>query len=385
MRARTALLISIVLACVACTTGTETLSVSPPPTAPPPTTAPSPAGATLADGSALPASCTGRPRTNQTVGFVADGRAWAMDPRNQTLSCLFDVADPGPFAFGPQGDRVLLGDLQVEGLGPDAPTWPAGHETPSVFDWGHPIGLAIVYADGGDPRKRFMDDGHTERLTGLPTGAYQAIAYHPSGLALGFIVDEGARQGIWISTNEGKDPERLVFSRPDTVFSSIAFSPDGQRLWWIAQHAGALSEIHYMDLDDRTGFSTVLSRGLAPTAHGLLLAPSGPLMAATQGATCDEEQAMVIDDQGAHPIGPAGGGPTRALGWLDAKTLLIAQGGCGQPTTLFGMRWSNGGESGGLLVSGVDVGATRTILRDAPTEVPAPPQDATPAPPGGVG
>jgi hypothetical protein len=308
-----------------------------------------------------------------------------MDPRTQTLSCLFDVADPGPFAFGPQGDRVLLGDLQVQGLGPDAPTWPAGHETPSVFDWGHPIGLAIVYADGGDPRKRFMDDGHTERLTGLPTGAYQAIAYHPSGLALGFIVDEGARQGIWISTNEGKDPERLVFSRPDTVFSSIAFSPDGQRLWWIAQHAGALSEIHYMDLDDRTGFSTVLSRGLAPTAHGLLLAPSGPLMAATQGATCDEEQAMVIDDQGAHPIGPAGGGPTRALGWLDAKTLLIAQGGCGQPTTLFGMRWSNGGESGGLLVSGVDVGATRTILRDAPTEVPAPPQDATPAPPGGVG
>jgi hypothetical protein len=230
-----------------------------------------------------------------------------------------------------------------------------------------------------------MDDGHTEKLSELPSGAYQAIAYHPSGLALGFIVDEGSRQGIWISSNEGKDPERLVYSKPDTVFSSVAFSPDGQRIWWIAQHAGALSEIHYMDLDDRSGFSTVLSRGLAPSAHGLLLAPSGPLMAATQGASCGEEQAMVIDDQGAHVVGASGAGPTHAIGWLDARTLLVAQGGCGEPTNLFGVSWHGSATGGGLLVSGVDIGATRTILRDAPTEVPGPPNDATPAPPGGVG
>jgi hypothetical protein len=38
-----------------------------------------------------------------------------------------------------------------------------------------------------------------------------------------------------------------------------------------------------------------------------------------------------------------------------------------------------------LLVDGVDVGAPRTVLRDAPTEVPAPPNEAPPAPPGGVG
>jgi hypothetical protein len=36
-------------------------------------------------------------------------------------------------------------------------------------------------------------------------------------------------------------------------------------------------------------------------------------------------------------------------------------------------------------VSGADTAAPRTVLRDAPTQVPAPAGDATPAPPGGVG
>jgi hypothetical protein len=388
MPARWPLIVAIAIALSACTTETVTVSGSPPPVSPSAGASVStpPGGATLADGSALPASCAGRTSADQTVAFVAGGRAWAMDPRTQTLTCLFRVGDPGPFAFGPQGDRVLLADLQVRGLSPDAPTWPAGPQTPSVFDWGHPIGLAVVYADASGPvRKRLMDTGKTETLSDLPSGHYQAVAYHPSGLALGFIVDEGRRQGIWISSNEGKDPQRLVFSKPDTVFSSITFSPDGRRIWWIAQHAGALSEIHFMDLADRSGFSQVLSRGLDPTAHGLLLAPSGPLMAATEGATCDDEQAMVIDDQGAHPIGPAGGGPTHAVGWLDASTLLIAQGGCGGLANLYAVTWHGPGAGSALLVSGVDVGATRTILHDAPTEVPAPPQDASPAPPGGVG
>src|SRR4029077_8558351 len=152
----------------------------------------------------------------------------------------------------------------------------------------------------------------------------QAIAYHPSGLALGFIVNEGGRQGIWLSDNEGKDPVRLVFSRPDTVFSSLAFSPDGTQIWWIAQHAGAISEIHWMDLADRTGFETILTRGLAPRAHGLVLGasgpahlapglrlpPSGPLIVATQGEGCADQQAMIVDADGARPAIPGGELPT---------------------------------------------------------------------------
>jgi len=341
-------------------------------------------GTTLADGSGLPEGCSGEATTRETVAFVAEGRAWALDPETGALACLFEVDDPGPFAFGPQGDRALLADMQVQGLSTKAPTWPPKGQTPSVFDWGHPLGLAIVYANGADtPLKRFMDDGKVERLSTLPTGTYQAIAYHPSGLALGFIVDEGERQGIWLSDNEGKDPERLVFSKPGTVFSSLAFSPDGTQIWWIAQHPGAISEIHWMDLADRTGFETILTRGLAPTAHGLLLAPSGPLLAATQGTDCADQQAMFVDADGARPAIPGGEQPTQALGWLDASTLLVSSGGCDGPAQLFAV--GAHGQHAVLLVDGVDIGAPRTVLRDAPTEVPSPPNEAPPAPPGGVG
>ena len=347
---------------------------------------PSPTGATLADGTPLPSGCGGQAVATETVAFVADGRAWALDPHDGHLACLFRVRRPGSFAFGPQGDRVLLAGLGVQGVSGDAPSWPAVGATPTVFDWGHPLGLAVVYASpSGAPEKRFMDDGRVEQLSSASKGTYESIAYHPSGLALGFIVDEGQRQGIWLSSNEGKDPQRLVFSRADTTFSSVAFSPDGTRIYWIAQHAGAVSEIHWMDLADRSTFQTVLSRGLDPTAHGLQLAPAGPLMAATQGASCEEEQAMVVDQDGAHPALAAGGGPTHALGWLDAKTLLVAQGGCGQPETLSAVAWSHGTGAVTALVDGVTIGAPRTVLRNAPTEVPTPPNQAPPAPPGGVG
>ena len=375
----------VLVSCTATTTTTTTVTSSSSVVTTPPVS-PSPTGATLADGSPLPGGCAGGARASETVAFVADGRAWALDPDSGRLACLFHVAQPGPFVFGPQGDRVLLGGLQVRGVTPDAPTLPALGVSPTVFDWGHPLGLAIVYADHpGQPQKRFMDDGSVEQLSALPKGSYQAIAYHPSGLALGFIVDEGERQGIWLSSNEGKDPQRLVFSRPGTVFSSLAFSADGQTLWWIAQHPDAISEIHDMDLADRSGFGTVLTRGLDDTAHGLQLAPAGSLKAATTGTECASERAMVVDSKGASPAVPDANGPTHALGWLDASTLLVAEGGCGLPTTLLTVAWHQHAGQATVLVNDVDTGAPRTVLQNAPTEVPTPPNEAPPAPPGGVG
>jgi hypothetical protein len=377
--------VMVTASCTSATSTTEPVSSGPSPSSVTSTSS-APTGTPLADGSALPEGCSGKAAPTETVGFVAEGRAWALDPSTGRLACLFEVKDPGPFTFGPQGDRVLLGGLQVEGLTSAAPTWPGVHSSPSVFDWGHPLGLAIVYATGsGEPQKRFMDDGHVERLSTLPKGSYEAIAYHPSGLALGFIVDEGARQGIWISSNEGKEPQRLVYSRPETVFSSLAFSADGQTLWWIAQHPGSVSEIHDMDLTDRTGFGTILSRGLDSTARGLQLAPAGALKAATQGADCSDQQAMVIDSDGASPAVADATAPTEALGWLDASTLLVAQGGCDEPQTLLTVSWHQHGGQATVLVHDVDAAAPRTVLRNAPTQVPVPPNESPPAPPGGVG
>src|SRR4029453_14841130 len=98
-----------------------------PPTAPPPT------GAATAGG-ALPEGCPGDAPSPTTapVTFVAEGRAWATTPDGLRLWCLFEVRRPGPFLWGPRGDRVVLDGLEVRGVG--TPVWrPArGIETVSL-------------------------------------------------------------------------------------------------------------------------------------------------------------------------------------------------------------------------------------------------------------
>jgi hypothetical protein len=346
-----------------------------------------PPPSTLVDGRPLPADCQRvQPTPGQTVTFVADRRAWALDPHDGTLTCLFGARDPGPFAWGPQADRVMLAGLATRGLGAEAPTLDAAGETPAVFDWGHPIGLAIVYAEpeAKKPFKRFVDDGRVERLGDMRAGTYLDIAYHPSGLALGSISDDGGDETIWLSSNEGEDPTSLVFSRGGTRFTSIAFSPDGEQLWWTALHAGGFAQIHSMDLDDRSGFDDVWTGPAGSEAWNLQLPPSGPLMAFDSAAGCEGGRATIV--YGPRVQRPALRNhpePSTALGWLDRHTLLVAAGECGEPLDLFAVDALGSGQPA-LLASGVDVAAPRVVAPVTPSEVPAPPSEEPP-PEGGVG
>jgi len=342
------------------------------------------AATTLAGGAPLPSGCSGGARPSETVAFVAEGRAWAMDPATHRLACLFTTSDPGPFAWGPQGDRVLLGNFQVQGLGAGAPDLSPLGTQPATFDWGHPIGLAIVFAGGsGRPEKRFTDTGSVERLSALPIGTYLQIAYHPSGLALGFILERKDQQSIWMSTNEGDDPQRLVFAEAGTTFTSIAFSPDGTRLWWIAEHAQGYPELHWMDLGDRSTFTGVWRGSDGTSAHDLRIAPDGILKSVNEGTTCQDSRALVIAGGSASRAMPFETRPTSAIGWLDDSTLLVAAGGCGTPTELFSVDAHLGGTAAPL-VTGIDLASPRTVLVGAPTSVPEPGSDIVP-PPGGLG
>jgi hypothetical protein len=343
-----------------------------------------PAGTRLADGTPLPDGCTGGAGASQTVAFVADGRAWALDPGGTDLACLFPVDDAGPFAWGPQGDRVILDGFEVRGLGGDAPDLPAVDVSMSAFDWGHPLGLAVVFADGnGNPRKRFVDDGRLIRLRSLPPGEYLQVAYHPSGLALAFVVEAADGQEIWLSTNEGEDPQRLVFSELGTEFTSLAFSPNGRVLWWTAQHAQGYPELHFMRLEVRTGFGTAWRGAEGTTATGLRLPPSGPLQAVTEGAGCEERRALILDRGSTRTAMPDETRPTEALGWLDRTTLLVAAGGCGEPADLFAVD-GRGDDAPVALVLDVEIAAPRTQVTNPPVTVPAPDPEEEP-PPDGVG
>jgi hypothetical protein len=351
---------------------------------PPESPSTEPPGARLPDGSALPGGCTGGAAATDIVAFYAEGRAWALDPDDGSLACLFPVENPGPFAWGPQGDRVVLGRFEIKGVGAEAPDLPPVRARLRAFDWGHPLGLAVAFADReGDPWKRFVDDGHVERLASLPRGAYLEVAYHPSGLALAFVVEDDDGEAIWLSTNEGKDPQRLVFSDTGTEFTSLAFSPNGKQLWWTAQHPEGYPELHWMQLDDRTGFATGWRGDPGTVADHLMLAPSGPLKSVNEGNACAERRALILLQGASQPALPDEGRPTEAVGWLDPTTLLVAAGGCGQPRDLYAVDARSESEPAAL-VFGVELAAARTQVTNPPHVVPAPSGDKGP-PLSGVG
>jgi hypothetical protein len=279
---------------------------------------------------------------------------------------------------------VLLADFEVHGVGPVAPDLPAIAAGPDVFDWGHPRGLAVVFADrSGNPRKRFLDDGRVERLTSLPEGEYREVAYHPSGLALAFVVDAPDGQEIWLSTNEGMDPQRLVFSEIGTTFTSIAFTPNGRQLWWTAGSAAGTAALHWMDLDDRSGFGTGWEGATPSVVDDLRLAPVGGLKSLDEGEACADRRALIVAGTAARPALPDEPRPTTALGWLDRTTLLVGVGGCGEPLDLYAVSALHD-EDPVALVFGVTQAGPRIRVLHPPHEVPAPSGEEEP-PLTGVG
>src|SRR5205823_7039630 len=125
----------------------------------------------------------------------ASGRAWVVAPDGTGLTCLFDVSDPGAFAWGPRGDRVVLGGLEVRGIGTDAAR-PPEVLSPGSLSWGRPVGKAIVFTDGSSLKKAPVGTDRIEDITPLENETYQEVVYHPSGLALAFVVEDSTGSAV---------------------------------------------------------------------------------------------------------------------------------------------------------------------------------------------
>ena len=351
------------------TTGSPATAISTPASTSSPTTSPTPLPATrLASGEALPAECSpGSPQPTDTVAFAALGRAWTLGPSGVDLTCLFNVVDPGPFVWGPLGDRVLLASLRVDGL-PGAQTRQASDVEPGPTSWGHPTGKSVVFvsSDGHELDKAHMGNSTLDDVTPVPDVTYLSVTYHPSGLAFAFALESEGEQSIWISSNVGEDPRRLVFSEEGTTFGALAFSLDGESLYYAAQPSDDHPELHLITLTDTSEAPVVWHGAVGDGILDIWPANDGESFAFTQGKSCDEAVAMHSTSDGASAAMPDETRPTRVLGWLDETSILVAAGPCGGPVDLSSVNTSNGGIV--PLVIGVDAGAVRT-----PAPVPAPP------------
>jgi hypothetical protein len=295
-----------------------------------------------------------------------------VSPAGSDLTCLFPVTDPGPFDWGPLGDRVLLGGLEVRGVA-GGPSLAASDKTFATVTWSRPTGTAIVYAPTVNKslEEVFVNGTAPQHVTPLPSSRYLSVTYHPSGEAYAFAVDVESGQSIWMSTNKGKTPVRLVFSTEGTKFGAMAFEADGKHLLYAAQHADNHPELHRIDVTDTTkapvAWAGPVGSTIVDIQPGLM---AGTVAWTTGGASCADSIAMAQTPAGTVRALPAATRPTRAVGWLGATQLLVATGGCGEPIDLSAVDVSSG--SIVPLVSGVSVAAVRTPVPTPPARLPKP-------------
>lgn len=325
----------------------------------------------LASGRLIPERCVPRtPQATATIAFVANGAAWALAPRGERLTCLFTVRRPGPFAWGPRGDRALLARLEVKSFG-DAPHRPPTRARPSATSWGRPIGKSIVFVGSGGRAllKTHPAGGGFSDVTPVQGVHYERVVYHPSGLAFAFVLRRTGREEVWISSNVGREPRRLVHGRFHTGFDALAFTQDGRTLYFAAQHGDTHVDLHTVPVGGATE-APVAWRG-GPHERVTAIHPGlGSEVAVTVGRSCETQRAVVVTlthAKGKEALPDAD--RSRALGWIDDAHVLVASGGCGAPLDLYSVAVRN--LEARLLAKGVTAAAVRKAEPLPPPPLPA--------------
>jgi hypothetical protein len=320
----------------------------------------------------LPVGCGGGiPGPGADLTFVAGGRAWAIAPdRPASLRCLFPVTNAGLWSWGPKGDRVLLDGLEVRGVGTPL-SRPAANFDPSYYSWSRPTGTTVVFTDQSQ-RSIFRADmgyGGSQDITPVPGATYGDMAYHPSGLAIGFVAaPAGGPQELWMSTNTGTNPQLLVSAGdPGTTFGHIVFAHDGVGLYYSVDTAAGGHTLARFDLPTGAVAQSLWS-GAAPIDDITELA-GVPGVALTIGAACADRRAVfsALDGTAGQALNPGVPGPASVVGRLDADRFVVAVGGCnGASSDLYLV--SRSGAAPVLIVRGVTTAAMRT-----PEPTPPPP------------
>jgi hypothetical protein len=317
-------------------------------------------GAGLATAGALPDGCARDvpSPTAAPVAFVAGGRAWAASADGRRLWCLFEVRRPGAFLWGPRGDRVVLDGLEVRGVG--ARVWRPGQGIqPISLTWLGTAGDALAFIAPGGLNLELASLGSIEQreLTPLRGASYRAVAAHPSGRALAFAVQREGTAEVWVARENAVGAVRVAAGQ--ARFGPLAFSAGGKALYFGSK------------LPDNTRrvdvYSLTAAEALVPAWTGrrdvLAIVPrrdkAGTQLAIDTGGGCEDRRADLsgVDGGPGRPLLPAAARPTSAVGWLDNRRVLVAEGGCDGPFDLWVV--DVGGREPAVIARGVDRGAVR--------------------------
>ena len=331
---------------------------------------------TNANQSSLPELPAGCPDASPSpaaapIAFAAGGRAWAASADGRRVWCLFEVASPGPFLWGPRGDRVVLGGLEVRGVGVPINRPPLSI-VPVSLAWigAGGDGIAFVPPGGLNLESADLGSGGLRELTPLRGASYRSVASHPSGRTLAFAVDHGTAAEIWLSTSDGTGAVRLTGAERPTRLGPLTFSISGKALYYGVRLPDGTRRVDVWSLAE--------ARRLEPAWTGRrdvqAIVPRRDLpggeLAVDVGAGCRDRQAILTEPGGGSGrlLLPQATRPTSAIGWLDSHRVLVAEGSCDGPADLWTADTAGGAPR--LLARNVDRAGLR---RPDPRPAPAPP------------
>jgi hypothetical protein len=241
-----------------------------------------------------------------------------------TTRCVAADVEPAnnaPLAWGGTGDRLLLpptsvflADRQVSaGVGPQA-----------IASLSRPTGTSVL-AVGRDHklRKHPVEGGPATDVSFL--ARTDEAVYHPNGRFIAAVgVDHSGDYGISIATNLGKDPRKLAEGERAGRIYSLAFSQDGEVLWFLADH-GDHGDVHQLDL--RTASLTTLATDAKPYAR--LVASPFTRTYAVATNKCES----LVNGLGVHPTGRLAKQKLQPIGFLSNGALVVMarDGGCAGP------------------------------------------------------
>ncbi|MEY2476755.1 MAG: hypothetical protein QOG87_2070 [Actinomycetota bacterium] len=286
-------------------------------------TAQPPAPTTAAPTTAA-ATCEGigpAPTSDPEITFVADGRLQAVSADGTGLRCLAEgvpaVANAS-MAWGGAADRVLLpptsvflADRKVSAdVGPKA-----------IATLSRPTGTSVL-AVGNDHklRKHPIEGGPFTDISFL--ARTDEAVYHPGGRFIAAVgLDHNGGYGISLATNQGKDARKLADGERAGRIYSLAFSQDGEQLWFLADH-GDHGDVHQLDL--RTAALTTLSQANKPYARVIASA-----FTRTQAVTTNKCESLA-NGLGVQPSGRLAERTLEPVGFLaDGRLVVLARAsGC---------------------------------------------------------
>jgi hypothetical protein len=275
----------------------------------------------------VPVSCRfTEPRNGGEATWVEDGRLLAATPGGAS-HCLLEDVDKGTaaVAWNGAGDRVLLGPTTAVVGGVTRVT---GFGEGDHASWSYPSGTSVLAVTKAGRLEKHELGGDVLDVSFLDR--HQEAVYHPAGRQIASAGHGPAGYGIYLASNAGEGVRPLAIGETATRISSMAFSPDGKGLYFVADHGGEY-HLHGLNMVTRS-LATVAT---SPTAiDHVEVSPFGDGAVAWSEGRCGRSRVQVRGLPGRPPpsVGPAGAVP---IGWLaDGAIALVDHSGCDDPGDL---------------------------------------------------